>query len=64
VPAGVKLAIVVLLALVAMRVAPMAGFAPAHGLAAIAWAGAFLVWLAAAWPALSDPAARAHAERA
>jgi hypothetical protein len=43
VPAGVRLAIVLLLASVTMRVAPMAGFAPDHGLAAIAWAGAFLV---------------------
>jgi len=39
----------------ALRIAPDLGVAvpgPLHGLASLAWGGAFLVWLAAYWPAL------------
>jgi uncharacterized protein involved in response to NO len=44
----------------ALRVAPAFGFAPPgplHGLASIAWAGAFVIWLWLYWPALSAPPA-------
>lgn len=56
-----RAAFVCLLAGVAARVLPEFGLlapppgAP-HALASLAWAAAFLLWLKAYWPALSDPA--------
>ncbi|MBL8570232.1 MAG: NnrS family protein [Phreatobacter sp.] len=55
-----RLALAMLVAAVGLRVAPDFGAviaAPtAHGLASLAWAAAFILWLASYWPALSDPA--------
>lgn len=53
---AVRVGAVLLVASVAIRLAPHFGVAvpgPLHGLAAVAWAGAFLVWLADFWPRLS-----------
>lgn len=60
-PGRVALALVPLAVL--LRAAPAAGLLPgsAHAAASLAWAAAFLFWLAAYWPALSDPKARPHA---
>lgn len=46
-----------LMAGVGLRVAPSFGLwppGPAHGLASLAWAGAFLLWLKLYWPAFSQ----------
>lgn len=55
-----RLSLAMLVAAVGLRVAPDLGLAipttAAHALASLAWAAAFLLWLAAYWPALSDPA--------
>jgi uncharacterized protein involved in response to NO len=55
-----KLALLCLIAGTALRVAPDLGYlalpGPAHGAASIVWAAAFLIWLKAYWPAISDPA--------
>ena len=55
-----RVALLCLVASVVLRIAPDLGadLAPslAHGLASAVWAAAFLLWLAAYWPALSDPA--------
>lgn len=55
-----SLALFCLVLSVGLRVAPElgTGLAPsvAHGVASATWAAAFLLWLAAYWPALSDPA--------
>ena len=55
-----KLALVALAVSVALRVLPDLGLLPVlpgprHAIASLLWAGAFLLWLRAYWPALSDP---------
>jgi hypothetical protein len=62
VPPSVRVAMGLLVLSVALRAAPLVGLPRLHGLASVAWGGAFLLWLAPAWPALSDPARRAHEE--
>lgn len=55
-PQPVRWGALLLVSSVALRVAPEFGLTlpgPIHGPAAIAWAGAFLVWLVAYWPKLS-----------
>lgn len=59
-PRPVRWGALLLVSSVALRVAPEFGLTlpgPIHGLAAIAWAGAFSLWLVAYWPKLSrlDP---------
>lgn len=59
VPRAVKLALALLLAATALRLAPEAGLADpfaAHLAASLLWAGGFALWLRAYWPLLSDPA--------
>jgi len=56
-----RVALGLLVAAVAVRVLPALGLVPAppgppHALASLLWASAFLAWLAAYWPLLSDPA--------
>lgn len=55
-----KTAMAVLLIGLMLRLAPDLGWltppGPAHGLASLIWASAFLIWLKAYWPLLSDPA--------
>lgn len=63
----VRLGALVLVLSVAMRLSPDLGFdlpGPLHGLAALAWAGAFLIWLAAYWPKLSRIAPQAAVDTA
>lgn len=54
-----RLALLALVAAVFLRIAPdlwpALPLRTAHGLSSVAWAAAFLLWLAAYWPALSDP---------
>jgi len=54
-----RLALIAFLAATGLRVGPDLGLAlapaTAHALATVAWAAAFLLWLTAYWPALSDP---------
>lgn len=54
-----KLAFLMLLSGMVLRVAPEFGLfvlpGPAHGLASMVWASAYLLWLRDYWPALSDP---------
>lgn len=55
-----RLAFVLVVAAVLLRALPAMGLAPwppgpVHLLAALAWAAAFLLWLADYWPLLSDP---------
>ena len=55
-----KLALVALVVSVGLRVLPDLGLLPAspgprHAIASLLWAAAFLLWLRAYWPALSDP---------
>ncbi|MEM8587261.1 MAG: NnrS family protein [Pseudomonadota bacterium] len=55
-PRPVRWGALLLVSSVALRVAPEFGLTlpgPIHGLAAIAWAGAFALWLVAYWPKLS-----------
>jgi uncharacterized protein involved in response to NO len=54
---GMALAFALLLISIALRILPSFGVAPPgpmHGLAALAWAGAFLIWLNLYWPAFSN----------
>lgn len=54
----VRLGAAALVASVLLRVAPDLGLelpGPLHGLAALAWAGGFLAWALAFWPAVSRP---------
>lgn len=54
-----RAALACLVASVGLRVLPEFGVAvpgPPHGLAALAWAAAFLIWLRVYWPLLTDPA--------
>jgi len=56
-----RVAALLLLGAVALRVLPDLGAipqppGPPHALASALWAGAFLLWLADLWPALTDPA--------
>jgi uncharacterized protein involved in response to NO len=55
-----KLALVLAAAAVPLRIAPDLGWfmppGPAHAAASTVWAAAFLIWLKAYWPAISDPA--------
>jgi uncharacterized protein involved in response to NO len=60
VPPVTRLAMLLLLVAVVLRATPGLDPALAHGAASIAWAGAFSLWLLAAWPAFADPAARPH----
>jgi uncharacterized protein involved in response to NO len=57
---GAKLALMCLITGLALRIGPDVGLfalpGPAHGAASIIWAAAFLIWLKAYWPAISDPA--------
>lgn len=52
----VRLGATLLVAATALRIAPDLGIAlpgPLHGLSALAWAGAFALWLMAYWPVVS-----------
>lgn len=56
-PLLARLGAVLLVLATALRIAPDLGFAlpgPLHGLAALAWAAAFLMWLIAYWPGLQS----------
>jgi uncharacterized protein involved in response to NO len=57
---GAKLALALAVTGLVLRIAPDLGLAdlpgPAHGLASAVWAAAFLIWFAAYWPAIADPA--------
>lgn len=59
-PNGAKIALLAAVAAVLLRVAPDLGLlphppGPPYGLAALAWACAFLLWLRAYWPLFVDP---------
>jgi len=60
-----RVALVLVVFGTALRVAPDLGLVvlpgPPHGLASLVWASAFLIWLGAYWPIISDP--RTLAER-
>jgi len=53
-----KLSLLVLVFALVLRVAPDLGAfsvpGPAHGVASLVWAGAFVIWLKAFWPLLAD----------
>lgn len=58
-PRRTRAGLALIVAATLVRVLPEMGLAPwppgpVHGLAALLWAAAFLLWLADAWPALSD----------
>jgi uncharacterized protein involved in response to NO len=58
-PARTRAGLGLIVAATLIRALPEMGLAPwppgpVHGLAALAWAAAFLLWLADAWPALAD----------
>jgi uncharacterized protein involved in response to NO len=53
-----RLSLLCLVAALALRIAPELGFVvpgSPHALASVLWAAAFLLWLTAYWPLLSDP---------
>ncbi|MCK6478518.1 MAG: NnrS family protein, partial [Phycisphaerales bacterium] len=61
----IALAFALLLLAVVLRAAPTFGVlppGPMHGLASLAWAAAFLIWLRAYWPAFSAQPAGAPSD--
>lgn len=58
----VRLGALALATSVLLRIAPDFGFdlpGPFHGLASLAWAAGFLIWMVAFWPAVSRPGLKA-----
>ena len=67
VPPPARLGVLCLVSSVALRLAPDLGVpppGPPHGLASLAWAAAFLLWLAAYWPVVSRLASPAEVDGA